>query len=140
MKTSRLLQALIVASLLHVPSLGDTGAPIDLSTPERTIDTYYRGYSTGNKSMVMATLLGGTSDLGIGIQRRYAIVAKKLILGSVAGSRPGDIEIVTHVTSRWPDKEIRTIETFYLRQFDGDWKIVGESARSFPRGVIYLGP
>lgn len=136
----RLLRTMAAISILCVPSLGVTGPPVDLSTPERTIATYYRGYSTGSKTMVMSTLLGDVSDLGLGIQRRYAIVAKKVILESTSGPKPGDIEIITHETSRWPDKEYLSIQTFYLRQFGNDWKIVDLFAEPLPPNVIYLGP
>jgi hypothetical protein len=104
---------------------------VDLSTPERTIENYYRGYQTGNKGLVEATQIQGPaiSDLGFGDTVSFKIVEKKMILYSNDHSvKPGDIEII--VQAEWKrEKNAKAdeamISTFILGQYGKEWKIKG---------------
>jgi hypothetical protein len=102
---------------------------VDLSTPEKTIENYYRGYQTGNKALVEATQIHGPpmSDLGLGDEITYKILEKKLFLYSTHYSvKPGDIEI--KVWAEWrrrrpPTMEETMVTTFILGQYGKEWKI-----------------
>lgn len=105
---------------------GADGTTVDLSTPEATIATYYRGYSLGDRGIIAATFLKAWTieSTGLGVARQYRIATKKTIIQS-PGAQPGDLEIVTMVEASWPDGRVyRFVTSFILRQIGSEWKIV----------------
>lgn len=102
----------------------------DLSTPEKTMATYYKGYMTGKKSLTEKTLMGmgPLSDIGFKPPsvESYRIIEKKEVLRRSDFAEGGDVEVLTEVRLR----NARPPEKFHfvLRKYDWEWKIVSYSS------------
>ena len=102
---------------------------VDTSSPEATISTYYRGYTLGNRAMIQATFLTPHSieSVGLGDAVQYQIVnLRKVTKPALSIVRSGDVELEVLSESRAADgKRFKHITTFFLRQIDVGWRIVG---------------
>jgi len=127
---------LVIAVLARI--VGADGTTIDLSTPEATIATYYRGYNLGDRNIIAATFLkpGAISSTGLGVATQYRIVSKKIIVHSPV-AQPGDLEIETVGEDKWPDGRVYGfITSFFLRQVGGEWKIAGYASEPFEESSL----
>jgi hypothetical protein len=120
------LAALVVAAPLLS---GATTPKTDLSTPEKTVEVYYRGYETRDKALIAATMLHGDAgrleNSGLGGRTRYRIMEKRLILESRLPKRRGDLQVVVHADWVWGHEQaVRMITTFHIRRIGREWKIV----------------
>jgi hypothetical protein len=105
-------------------------AEVDLSTPEATVATYYRGYMAGNKHVVEQTFLttphleepGFTPP----VIAAFRILKAERIEKTRLFGEPGDVEVTTEVSWRTPHpaQEVR----FVLRHVRDAWKILSYSA------------
>lgn len=118
----------LCVGVLVAVGLGSCASP-DLSTPEKTIATYYKGYTTGNKSLTEKTLMGmgPLSDVGFSPPsvHSYRIIEIKEVLERSTSAEIGDLEVITEVF--WtPQKSERM--WYVLRKYGKEWKIVALSA------------
>jgi hypothetical protein len=120
----------VLTSLLLVGIGAATSA--DLSSPEATVESYYRGYNSGDVELIGATFLTPhkIERLGLGIPTTYRILEKKMILEShLAILKANDIEIVTLVEKQTLNVSRDPFVTrFWLRKIGTVWKIVGFAA------------
>jgi len=102
----------------------------DLSTPEKTIATYYKGYLKGDKSLTEATLLklGRLEDVGFRppIIKSYRVIKIQEVIQHSTFAEIGDVEVVTEV--QWKTGHPPQQFWFLLRKSDGEWKIAAYSA------------
>jgi hypothetical protein len=119
----------VIIAILAPFLLGAGAYPIiELSTPEQTVRTYYRGYKQGDRTIIAQTFLNKKpeeiSKTGLGFDVEYTIERIHNIMYSRSSGTEGDIEIITH--ANWSGAqgtdEMRT--SFLLRKSKEGWKIV----------------
>lgn len=123
-----MLLVLILALLLAV-SMAQAEGEIDLSTPEMAILTYC---TAPDRETENAVICCGIKLNGPYIPWRDCKIAEigpahdvGAPLPDAGPIRADDVEIVTEVTERHPDKgDVRARFWYMLRNYDGEWKII----------------
>jgi len=102
---------------------------IDLSSPEKTMDTYYRGCFTGNKLLIAAALgENDTSNLGSFpmIFSSYEIISMQNILHDTDDLLKGDVDIITR--DYYNDRKSPPVKFgYFLRKIGNKWIIIAHS-------------
>lgn len=117
-------QFIMTVLIMFVVSYCQVKSMEDLSNPRKTIETYYRGYITGNKSLTEAARGGekvsddGFNPLLIGSYRVDSITT--VGKGDRHRYKRGDVKVYVHIFPR--DKEFRPYRVVhYLREIEGKW-------------------
>lgn len=114
---------LIIGILLSAPPIYCIDE--DLSTPENTVETFIKGYITGDKELSRKCLKDGSNlgDTGFGIPfiKSYKIIEKREIDPATMYGEAGDVEII--VEEQFIPEQIGRF-WYLLRKFGDEWKII----------------
>jgi hypothetical protein len=99
---------------------------VDLSSPESTIDTYFKGYETANKYLIEKAT-GNTNIMSKGLDPiligSHKIISKKYITSDSLYKKKGDVLILVKVF--YLNRKFPPVNIFHLLRYqDYNWIIV----------------
>jgi hypothetical protein len=108
------------------------GNDVDLSTPEKTLRSYYEGFKKSDFEYQKQTLLSSIEPIG---KERYDVVSPiletyEIVKMREAKDRKDDTfhlpeDDIQAIVKEIDKNKQETVNSFILRKFDGKWLIVG---------------